>query len=221
MTFGVIIGESNASGSGDNNFYDILDKVLHVQYLMEKSVWLFKCRWYDTDNNKSQMTHVELGTMSSFPSSFEETNHMVLKFSEDLSTMGGNYSTISNPRRRAQSQLLELESMPMTDVGREYIEVVKDDIHHYFVLDFNDPAMNRFVEYQMLTCFKEFEGNYHKHFKKIKCWNSSPRLPYRVFSHSLGMRYVRPFWVDNRAIRKVLVEDPIPSHVRRLVLAVP
>ncbi|KAA0034989.1 NBS-LRR type resistance protein [Cucumis melo var. makuwa] len=58
----MVICESNASGSGDNKFYDVLDKVLDIQYLMGRSVWLFKCRWYDTDNKKSQRTHVTLRT---------------------------------------------------------------------------------------------------------------------------------------------------------------
>ncbi|KAA0055881.1 NBS-LRR type resistance protein [Cucumis melo var. makuwa] len=40
-----------------------------------------------------------------------------------------------------------------------------------------------------------------------------------VFSHSLGMRYVRPFWVDDRATQKVLVGDLSPSPAR-VVLAV-
>ncbi|KAA0066901.1 CACTA en-spm transposon protein [Cucumis melo var. makuwa] len=52
------------------------------------------------------------------------------------------------------------------DVGREYIEVVKGDLQRLFVLDFNDQAMNRFVEHQMLTTFKEFRADYHRHFKK-------------------------------------------------------
>ncbi|TYK05628.1 CACTA en-spm transposon protein [Cucumis melo var. makuwa] len=45
------------------------------------------------------------------------------------------------------------------NVGREYIE-------RLFVLDFNDRAMNRFVEHQMLTTFKEFRTDCHRHFKK-------------------------------------------------------
>ncbi|KAA0026074.1 CACTA en-spm transposon protein [Cucumis melo var. makuwa] len=45
------------------------------------------------------------------------------------------------------------------DVGREYIE-------RLFVLDFNDQAMNRFIEHQMLTTFKEFRVDCHRHFKK-------------------------------------------------------
>ena len=35
--------------------------MVFVQYSMGRSVYLFKCRWYDTYVNKSQRTHVELG----------------------------------------------------------------------------------------------------------------------------------------------------------------
>uniref|UniRef100_A0A9I9E3R3 CACTA en-spm transposon protein n=1 Tax=Cucumis melo TaxID=3656 RepID=A0A9I9E3R3_CUCME len=52
------------------------------------------------------------------------------------------------------------------DVGREYIEVVKGDLQRLFVLDFNDQAMNRFVEHQMLTTFKEFRADCSRYFKK-------------------------------------------------------
>ncbi|KAA0047514.1 CACTA en-spm transposon protein [Cucumis melo var. makuwa] len=38
----MVIGESDASGSGDNNFYGVLDEVLHVQYPLERNIWLFK-----------------------------------------------------------------------------------------------------------------------------------------------------------------------------------
>uniref|UniRef100_A0A9I9E5J8 CACTA en-spm transposon protein n=1 Tax=Cucumis melo TaxID=3656 RepID=A0A9I9E5J8_CUCME len=34
------------------------------------------------------------------------------------------------------------------------------------MLDFNDQAMNRFVKHQMLTTFKEFRADCHRHFKK-------------------------------------------------------
>ncbi|KAA0045129.1 CACTA en-spm transposon protein [Cucumis melo var. makuwa] len=40
------------------------------------------------------------------------------------------------------------------------------DRRRFFVLDLNDQAMNRFVEHQMLTTFKEFQADCHKHFKK-------------------------------------------------------
>ncbi|KAA0037908.1 CACTA en-spm transposon protein [Cucumis melo var. makuwa] len=36
----------------------------------------------------------------------------------------------------------------------------------FFVLDFNNQAMNRFVDHQILMSFKEFGGDYHRHYKK-------------------------------------------------------
>uniref|UniRef100_A0A9I9E832 CACTA en-spm transposon protein n=1 Tax=Cucumis melo TaxID=3656 RepID=A0A9I9E832_CUCME len=59
-----------------------------------------------------------------------------------------------------------LRCFKWVDVEREYIEVVKGDLQRLFVLDFNDQAMNRFVEHQMLTTFKEFRADCHRHFKK-------------------------------------------------------
>ncbi|KAA0052890.1 CACTA en-spm transposon protein [Cucumis melo var. makuwa] len=56
----MVIDESSVSGNGEKHFYGVLNEVLHVQYSMGRRVWLFKYRWYDTDNNKSQRTHVEL-----------------------------------------------------------------------------------------------------------------------------------------------------------------
>ena len=60
----MVIGESDTSGSGNNNFYNVLDEVLHIQYPLGRNVWLFKCRWYDTNVNKSQRTHLEVGYKS-------------------------------------------------------------------------------------------------------------------------------------------------------------
>ena len=34
----MIIGESDASGTGDNDFYGVLDEVLHVQYPLGRNV---------------------------------------------------------------------------------------------------------------------------------------------------------------------------------------
>uniref|UniRef100_A0A9I9E854 CACTA en-spm transposon protein n=1 Tax=Cucumis melo TaxID=3656 RepID=A0A9I9E854_CUCME len=151
-----------------------------------------------------------------------ETDDMFIEFEDDLDNIAGGSSFVgdntgsssqqhatTNPRRRAQSRLLELERhvaingrIPMTiapraekpislhavhfsqaigvcvqkifpvryfkwaDFGREYIEVVKGDLQRLFVLDFNDQAMNRFVEHQMLMTFKEFRTDCHRHFKK-------------------------------------------------------
>uniref|UniRef100_A0A9I9ECM7 CACTA en-spm transposon protein n=1 Tax=Cucumis melo TaxID=3656 RepID=A0A9I9ECM7_CUCME len=39
-------------------------------------------------------------------------------------------------------------------------------LKRFFVLDFNDQATNRFVKHQMLTTFKEFQVDCHRHFKK-------------------------------------------------------
>ncbi|TYK04082.1 CACTA en-spm transposon protein [Cucumis melo var. makuwa] len=52
------------------------------------------------------------------------------------------------------------------DLEKEYIKVVKGDLQSFFVLDFNDQTMNRFVEHQMLTTFKKFMGHCHRHFRK-------------------------------------------------------
>ena len=46
----MVIGESNASERDDNNLYDVLNEVLHVPYLMGRSVWLVKCLETESDN---------------------------------------------------------------------------------------------------------------------------------------------------------------------------
>ncbi|KAA0048581.1 CACTA en-spm transposon protein [Cucumis melo var. makuwa] len=90
-------------------------------------------------------------------------------------------------RRHAQSQLLELERhitingcipmmispgaekpvSPHTIRFSQAIGVCVLKIFlRFFVLDFNDQATNRFVEHQMLTTFKEFQVDCHRHFKK-------------------------------------------------------
>ncbi|KAA0047171.1 CACTA en-spm transposon protein [Cucumis melo var. makuwa] len=85
----------------------------------------------------------------------------------------------STPRRRAQSRLLELERhiainecIPMTiSPGAKkpisaHIVRFSQAIGRLFVLDFNDLTMSKFVEHQMLTTFKEFRADCHRHFKK-------------------------------------------------------
>ncbi|KAA0062462.1 transposon protein, putative, CACTA, En/Spm sub-class [Cucumis melo var. makuwa] len=47
----MVIGESDASGTGDNNFYGVFDKVLHVQYPLGRNVWLFKSRCHQVDDH--------------------------------------------------------------------------------------------------------------------------------------------------------------------------
>uniref|UniRef100_A0A9I9E743 CACTA en-spm transposon protein n=1 Tax=Cucumis melo TaxID=3656 RepID=A0A9I9E743_CUCME len=82
----------------------------------------------------------------------------------------------------------------------------------------------------MLSTWKGFRGDNHRHIKKfsdleearanppIECWNSSSKPLQNVLNRSLETRYARPFWVDNRATQKVLVEAPSPSP-KRLVVA--
>ncbi|TYK14237.1 gamma-aminobutyrate transaminase POP2 [Cucumis melo var. makuwa] len=86
----MFIGEIDASGNGDNNFYGVLDEVLHVEYPIMSS---------------------------SYPrNNFFETDAMFLEFADDSdnltrgsSSMGDNSGSSSQPpatptpRRRAQS----------------------------------------------------------------------------------------------------------------------
>ncbi|KAA0067486.1 uncharacterized protein E6C27_scaffold40G001710 [Cucumis melo var. makuwa] len=73
----MVISESTGSGCGDNNFYGVLDEVLDIQYLMGRRVWLFKYRWFDTNNNKSHRTYYVI-----ISSSFEEIDAMFLEFGD-------------------------------------------------------------------------------------------------------------------------------------------
>ncbi|KAA0051730.1 CACTA en-spm transposon protein [Cucumis melo var. makuwa] len=135
------------------------------------------------DDDDEQMSHQS--SMSSFLRNFEETYQIFLEFDGDLNTARGSSSMHNNfettqpsltSRSRAQSRLLKFESnaigvcirktflvhcLRWANIGREYIEAVKDNLQHFFVLDFNDQAMNRFIEHQMLTCFKEFRVDHH------------------------------------------------------------
>uniref|UniRef100_A0A9I9EFX1 CACTA en-spm transposon protein n=1 Tax=Cucumis melo TaxID=3656 RepID=A0A9I9EFX1_CUCME len=63
-------------------------------------------------------------------------------------------------------KIFPVRYLKWVNVGREHIEVVKGHLQRFFVLDFNDQVMNKFVEHQMLSIFKEFWGDCHKHFKK-------------------------------------------------------
>ncbi|KAA0052222.1 CACTA en-spm transposon protein [Cucumis melo var. makuwa] len=47
-----------------------------------------------------------------------------------------------------------------------WVDVPPEYIKHYFVLNFNNQALTRFVEHQFFTSFKKFRGDYHIHFKK-------------------------------------------------------
>ncbi|TYK23232.1 CACTA en-spm transposon protein [Cucumis melo var. makuwa] len=113
---------------------------------------------------------------------FNEMDAMFLEFIEDLNNPAGESSSVSKnsgtsrpsstptPRRRAQSRLLELEHYVHAN-GRILMSIASGAEkpilpYHFFVLDFNDQAMNRFVDHQMLSTFEEFRVDCHTHFKK-------------------------------------------------------
>ncbi|KAA0050502.1 gamma-aminobutyrate transaminase POP2 [Cucumis melo var. makuwa] len=78
-------------------------------------------------------------------------------------------SATPTPRRHAQSRLLgcvweKKRVMGEKDYDNPKISVTI--VPAIFVLDFNDQAMNRFVEHQMLDTFKVFRDDCHRHFKK-------------------------------------------------------
>uniref|UniRef100_A0A9I9E288 CACTA en-spm transposon protein n=1 Tax=Cucumis melo TaxID=3656 RepID=A0A9I9E288_CUCME len=63
-------------------------------------------------------------------------------------------------------KIFPVRCLNLANIDREYIEVVKDHLQRFFVLNFNVQVMNRFVEHQMLTTFKKFRADCHRHFKK-------------------------------------------------------
>ncbi|KAA0067855.1 CACTA en-spm transposon protein [Cucumis melo var. makuwa] len=123
-----------------------------------------------------------LGIMSYTRNNFLKTDTMFLEFKDDLDNLAGGSSSVGDnagsssqppatptPRRRAQSRLLVLERhvvvngrISMTIAPREEKSTFSHAVRFsqwFFVLDFNDQAMNRFVKHQMLTTFKEFRGD--------------------------------------------------------------
>ncbi|KAA0062718.1 CACTA en-spm transposon protein [Cucumis melo var. makuwa] len=111
-------------------------------------------------------------TMSSFPSCFKETDQMFLEIDKDLNTVGG-VKTLAVSTLGVGEAIgvcvrcrLPVYCLRWVDVERECIDVVKCDLQRFFMLDFNDQAMNGFVEHQIFTSFKEFKGNCHRRFKK-------------------------------------------------------
>uniref|UniRef100_A0A9I9EEM6 CACTA en-spm transposon protein n=1 Tax=Cucumis melo TaxID=3656 RepID=A0A9I9EEM6_CUCME len=92
--------------------------------------------------------------------------------------------------------------------------------------------MNMFVEHQMLTTFKEFRTDCHRHFKKYSDPKEARANPpnalnqmlelqsQMVVSHSMRMKYAIRCWVDDQATQKALVGDPSRRPTERRVQAV-
>ncbi|KAA0056437.1 CACTA en-spm transposon protein [Cucumis melo var. makuwa] len=132
------------------------------------TIWMNTCHM---QAEQATTTHDsdEPRTMSLFPHGFDEMDVIVLEFAEDLDNLAGGSSSAGNnsgtsqpsttltPRRRVcVRKTFSIHCLKWVDVGRDYIEVIKVDLQLFFVLDFNDQAINRFVEHQMLSTFKEF-----------------------------------------------------------------
>ncbi|KAA0056276.1 CACTA en-spm transposon protein [Cucumis melo var. makuwa] len=199
------------------NEHEILEQLDRLELCVmspttSSMMWMNTCHMQATTTNYNDKPRI----MSlSYPRhNFLETDAMFLEFEDELDNFAGGSSSVGNntgesssqqsgtptPRRRAQSQLLELEHHVATigvcvrktssihclkwaDVHREYIEVVKGDLQ-FFVLNFNDQVMNRFVEHQMLTIFKNFRADYHKHFKKYSNPDEARASPSNILEQS-------------------------------------
>ncbi|KAA0056530.1 CACTA en-spm transposon protein [Cucumis melo var. makuwa] len=79
-------------------------------------------------------------------------------------------------------------SLEWTNVGRKYIEDVKGDLHQFFVLDFNDQVMNRFVGHQMLNTFKEFWGRLSQILQKEQLRTNKAARQKQPYNHSSGSK---------------------------------
>ncbi|KAA0056490.1 acidic leucine-rich nuclear phosphoprotein 32 family member A-like [Cucumis melo var. makuwa] len=128
----MVIGESDTSGSGDNNFYGVLDEVLHVKYPMRRSVWLFKCRWYDTNVNKSQRTLVELGCKSINTSHFLFAKELVILAMEaqqvfylDDPKNGSNWKVVNVVQNKRRRDVPEVD-----DVGNKQLNILEIVVGH-------------------------------------------------------------------------------------------
>uniref|UniRef100_A0A9I9E891 CACTA en-spm transposon protein n=1 Tax=Cucumis melo TaxID=3656 RepID=A0A9I9E891_CUCME len=126
---------------------------------------------------KDDLDNIEGGSLSVGDNTSESKIFFILTY--DYFMVFFSATCDPTPRRRAQSRLLELEChvaingcIPMTIAPGAEKPIFPHDIcfsqaiGRLFVLDFNDQAMNRFIEHQMLTTFKEFRVDYHRHFKK-------------------------------------------------------
>ncbi|TYK06669.1 gag/pol protein [Cucumis melo var. makuwa] len=99
----MVVGESSASESDNNNFYGVLDQVLSIQYPMGCHVWLFKCRWFNTNKNKNHRTHVELGYKSINTSHFWFPEESVI-----LATQVHQVFYIDNPKNGRNWKVIQV-----------------------------------------------------------------------------------------------------------------
>ncbi|KAA0053335.1 CACTA en-spm transposon protein [Cucumis melo var. makuwa] len=129
---------------------------------------------FDEGTNSRQFNEEDdmFGVMSYRRNNFLETDAMFLEFEDNLHNLEGRVVVrgrlcgVGAPRcyQWAHSD----DDCPWN--GEAYFPtrclLQPGDRRRIFVLDFNDQAMNKFVEHQMLTTFKEFQRDCHRHFKK-------------------------------------------------------
>uniref|UniRef100_A0A9I9EG71 CACTA en-spm transposon protein n=1 Tax=Cucumis melo TaxID=3656 RepID=A0A9I9EG71_CUCME len=174
------------------------------------------------------------GIMSYTRNNFLKTDTMFLEFKDDLDNLAGGSSSVGDnagsssqppatptPRRRAQSRLLVLERhvvvngrISMTIAPREEKSTFSHAVRFsqwFFVLDFNDQAMNRFVKHQMLTTFKEFRGDCQS-FKKYSDLEEARANPPNVLSN-----HGRTRLLDRSSLTIIVAE----SNAETLVPAYP
>ncbi|KAA0039105.1 acidic leucine-rich nuclear phosphoprotein 32 family member A-like [Cucumis melo var. makuwa] len=141
----MVIGKSDASESGENNFYCVLDEVLHVQYPLGRNVWLFKCRWYDTNVNKSQRTHVELGYKSLNTSRFWYAEEPVI-----LATQEHQVFYLDDPKNGSNWKVVQIvqnkriwDVPEVDDVENEHLNILEIVVSHQVDEHIQDDTLYR------------------------------------------------------------------------------
>ncbi|TYK25893.1 gamma-aminobutyrate transaminase POP2 [Cucumis melo var. makuwa] len=147
----------------ENEDLNILESLSAIEWMSTSRMTLYPGLTLIPQSLKDRLCVMSLTTSStmwmntciiSFPrTNFLETDAMFLEFADDLDNLVGG-------------SLFVDDNLGEFNNGRKYIEVIKGDLQQSFVIDFSDQAMNRFVEHQMLTIFKEYRDDCHKHFKK-------------------------------------------------------
>ncbi|KAA0056430.1 CACTA en-spm transposon protein [Cucumis melo var. makuwa] len=152
--------------------------------------------WMNACHMQAKQATTTNYSIMSFPcTSFLKTDAMFLEFADDLDNLAEGSSSVGNNSTNGQipmtvalgakkpisphtirfSQTIGLCvrktflvcCLNWADVGREYIEVVKGDLQRFFVFDFNDQVMNRFVEHRCSPSLKSFRENVKETSKSI------------------------------------------------------
>ncbi|KAA0045179.1 NBS-LRR type resistance protein [Cucumis melo var. makuwa] len=170
------------------------------------------------------------GLISSFLSGFDEIDAMFLEFTEVLDNPVGGSSSVGDnlgllsircstplkiPRRLSQAlkEYSDFKEAVRThhtfwwDVMRidttSWIEVVLQQQHE--LAEQRRESVNRVKFFRQTHVQDETFVCRLQMMHIIKCWKFNLSLSQRVLSHSLGTRYARQCWVDDRTTKKALV----------------